>query len=155
MREAYESLGASQVSKIEKCQQSYDDVDLVIQELDASLKVYEEHVRADLGFVLSAEDLAHVRSNRRLLDAIHRNGGTTAHVKAGGKQARAAAAAALAAQSAGGDGDEDDGGGALGGDQGDAASLKRGPKKRKNADVDLSRVGAQSSTAEEWCVCTF
>jgi hypothetical protein len=89
VREAYESLAASQVSKIEKCQQSYDDVDLVIQELDASLKVYEEHVRADLGFVLSAEDLAHVRSNRRLLDAIHRNGGTTAHVKAGGKQARA------------------------------------------------------------------
>ncbi len=96
VREAYESLAVGQVSKIEKCQSSYDDVDVVIQELDKRLKEYEEQVRADLGFVLSAEDVSHLRSNRRLFDAIHRSGGTTAHVKAGGKQARAAAAAALA-----------------------------------------------------------
>jgi hypothetical protein len=64
LRAAYETNLGLQSSKIDQCQSSYDQIDLVIQELDARFKEYEERVREEVGLVLAPEDAPGIKANR-------------------------------------------------------------------------------------------
>lgn len=70
MLDAYTTCNSLQSIKVEACQMSYDDVDVVIQELDARLKEYEDRVREEIGLVLTPDDMVGVKANRAYFRAL-------------------------------------------------------------------------------------